>query len=107
VTPTELVDPATKRLSAQQAPPPPPPPRNRKNTTETPSSPFSRRSTDLPTRLTIERAESPRRSSVPEGEKPGIQSQDSELSLELGRLQREVDELVYGLTKKRGGSTKE
>jgi hypothetical protein len=27
---------------------------------------------------------------------------DSELSLELGRLQREVDQLVFGLTKKRG-----
>ena len=105
--PAEVTDPATststKRLSAQ-APPPPPPPRGRKYPTENSSSPTSRRSTDLPSRLTIERPASPRRSSAPEGDKPGIQIlQDSELSLELGRLQREVDELVYGLTKKRGG----
>jgi hypothetical protein len=50
-----------------------------------------------------ERPESPRRLS--EGEKPGVRAgyEDSDLSLELGKLQREVDELVYGLTKKRGG----
>ena len=108
--PTDVSEPSTsisaKRLSAQQPPPPPPPPRGRKYPTEIPSSPTSRRSIELPSRLTIERPDSPRRSSVPEGDKPGIQIlQDSELSLELGRLQREVDELVYGLTKKRGGIT--
>ena len=107
--PNDVVDPATsistKRLSTQ-APPPPPPPRGRKYPTETPSSPPSRRSTDLPSSLTIESPDSPRRSSTTDGDKPEIQIlQDSELSLELGRLQREVDELVYGLTKKRGGGT--
>ena len=106
---TDVADPATsastKRLSTQ-APPPPPPPRGRKHPTDTPSEPTSRRSTDLPSRLSIERPGSPRRSSAPEGDKPGIQIlQDSELSLELGRLQKEVDELVYGLTKRRGGGT--
>jgi hypothetical protein len=60
----------------------------------------------LPTRLGLERPESPRRASAPDHEKPKIlELQDSELSLELGRLQREVDELVYGLTKKRGGTS--
>lgn len=62
-----------------------------------------RRSIDIPKRNSMERPESPRRLS--EGEKPGVRAgyEDSELSLELGKLQREVDELVYGLTKKRGG----
>ena len=95
---------ANKRISVQ-APPPPPPPRGRKHDLP-PSSPTSRRSTDLPTRLGLERPESPRRASAPDHEKPKIlELQDSELSLELGRLQREVDELVYGLTKKRGGTS--
>jgi len=95
---------SNKRLSAQ-APPPPPPPRGRKYDLP-PSSPTSRRSTDLPTRLGPETPESPRRASAPDHEKPKLlELQDSELSLELGRLQREVDELVYGLTKKRGTSS--
>ena len=101
--PTENTDQTSKRLSTQAPPPPPPPPRGRKQPTEIPSSPTSRRSTDLPSRPATERPESPRRSSAPEGEKPEITLHDSELSLELGRLQREVDELVYGLTKRRGG----
>jgi len=52
----------------------------------------------------MERPESPRRLNAEEGDKPvaGAVYEDSELSLELGKLQREVDELVYGLTKKRG-----
>jgi hypothetical protein len=83
---------SSRRLSTQ-APPPPPPPRGRKPASSS-DSPI-RRSTDLP--RTFDSGESPRRSSAPEG------LPDSDLSLELGRLQREVDELVYGLTKKRGG----
>jgi len=65
-----------------------------------------RRSIEIPgKRNSIERPESPRRLSVEEVERPaaGAAYEDSELSLELGKLQREVDELVYGLTKKRGG----
>jgi len=101
--PSDVVDapvppPNPKRLSTQ-APPPPPPPRHsgRKVANDSNLSSPTRRSTDLPTRLTADRPDSPRRSSAPDKPIP-----DSELSLELGRLQREVDELVYGLTKKRG-----
>ena len=101
--PPEIVDtppapPNPKRLSTQP-PPPPPPPRHsgRKVATDSTLSSPTRRSTDLPSRLTADRPDSPRRSSAPDKPIP-----DSELSLELGRLQREVDELVYGLTKKRG-----
>lgn len=99
--PTSQPGPSAKRLSTQ-APPPPPPPR-RKPQPNDPPTPTSRRSTELPTRLSTERSESPRRSSAPD-EKPRMELQDSELSLELLRLQREVDELVHGLTKKRGKS---
>jgi hypothetical protein len=77
---------------------------------------YSRRSVEIPAggRNSVDHPESPRRSSGPEGEKSSadggvggvnaVAYEDSELSLELGKLQREVDELVYGLTKKRGGS---
>jgi len=93
---------ASKRLSTQAPPPPPPPRGGRKMTAES----SGRRSIEIPVkRSSIERPESPRRFSVEDEERSaaGAVYEDSELSLELGKLQREVDELVYGLTKKRGG----
>jgi len=92
---------SSKRFSGQ-APPPPPPPRGRKVAAES-ATPIGR-STDMASSdLTIDRPESPRRLSGSGLETSEMPIQDSDLSLELGRLQREVDELVYGLTKKRGG----